>query len=176
MTSPASWTINEEQLKSGNANFDEKCGVQGPIPVMAVSTYNAPNASAPTKSPETKNEPAGAEGSSSGKEPTAEPGTKEKSETRKTKARIVVTGSSQFASNKFFKLQGNGDLFMNSVSWLAEDENLISIRPKSARSQPLVLTARDSLLVLIIPIVLIPLAWVVAGLIVYLYRRRDVIA
>ncbi len=40
LTSPVSWTINEEQLKSGNANFDEKTGQKGPVSVMAVATYN----------------------------------------------------------------------------------------------------------------------------------------
>ncbi len=65
---------------------------------------------------------------------------------------------------------------MNTVSWLAEDENLIAIRPKSARSQPLVLQARDSLLILIIPVVLMPLAWIVAGIVVFVYRRRTVSA
>jgi ABC-type uncharacterized transport system involved in gliding motility auxiliary subunit len=176
LTSPASWTISEEQLKSGNANLDEKTGTQGPIPVMGVSTYNTPNSADSTKPPEATNEPAEGEGSSTGKEPTGEPSSGQKSGAKKTKARIVVTGSSLFASNKFIKLQGNGDLLMNSVSWLAEDENLISIRPKSSRSQPLVLTARDSVLVLMIPVVIMPLAWIIAGLIVYIYRRRDVTA
>ncbi len=176
LTSPVSWTINEEQLKSGNANFDEKTGAQGPIPVMAVSSYSIPNSSGSDKRAETKTELAERTESTSGKEPASEPITGEKSELKKTKARIVVTGSSQFAANKFFKLQGNGDLFMNTVSWLAEDENLIAIRPKSSRGQPLVLTAQDSLLILLIPVVIVPLAWMLAGLIVYLYRRRDLTA
>jgi ABC-type uncharacterized transport system involved in gliding motility auxiliary subunit len=84
----------------------------------------------------------------------------------------VVFGSSLFASNKFFKLQGNGELFMNTVSWLAEEENLIAIRPKSSRGQPLVLTERQSLLTFLIPVVVVPLAWFVLGIGVYSYRRR----
>ncbi len=95
---------------------------------------------------------------------------------RTGKARIVVTGSSLLAANKFFKLQGNPDLFMNSVSWLAEDENLIAIRPKSSRSQPIVLTGNESLVILLVPVVLIPLSWIVAGVVVFLYRRRTVAA
>ena len=61
---------------------------------------------------------------------------------------------------------------MNTVSWLAEDENLIAIRPKPPQSQPLVLQERDSLVILLIPVVFIPLAWIVAGIVVFLYRRR----
>src|SRR5215471_11118844 len=46
-------------------------------------------------------------------------------------ARLVVIGDSDFPTNTYARLQRNGDLFLNSVSWLAQDENLISIRPKS---------------------------------------------
>ena len=86
----------------------------------------------------------------------------------------MVFGSSLLASNKFYKLQGNGDLFMNTVSWLAEDENLIAIRPKSLRSQPIVLTASESSFIFLIPVLLVPLAWIVAGIVVHVYRRRAV--
>lgn len=171
LTSPVSWTINEEQLKANNAKFDEKTGVKGPLSVMAVSTYTPPEAP----------QPAAKNSSETGKEPGSESdeaakGPDEKTDKKTKKARIVVSGSSQVASNKFFKLQGNGDLFMNTVSWLAEDENLIAIRPKSARSQPLVLQDSDSLLILIIPVLLMPLAWIVAGIVVFLYRKRSISA
>ena len=36
-------------------------------------------------------------------------------------ARLVVIGDSDFASNQFFGIQRNGDLFMNSVNWLAQE-------------------------------------------------------
>ena len=167
LTSQVSWTINEEQLKSGNAKFDEKTGVKGPISVMAVSTYTPPETQQPAakNASETDKKP-------DGKLEETEKSPDEKPDKKAKKARVVVSGSSQVASNKFFKLQGNGDLFMNSVSWLAEDENLIAIRPKSPRSQPLVLQASDSLMILLIPVVVIPLAWIVAGIIVFLYRKR----
>jgi len=169
MTSQVSWTINEEQLKSRNANFDEKTGAKGPISVMAVSAYTPPDG---VQGAKISSEAASPEQSAGQTEQTAEGPSKETSEKKKKKARIVVSGSSQFASNKFFKLQGNGDLFMNSISWLAEDENLIAIRPKSTRSHPLVLTDRDSLLVLAVPVVIIPLAWIIVGLFVFFYRKR----
>jgi ABC-type uncharacterized transport system involved in gliding motility auxiliary subunit len=46
------------------------------------------------------------------------------------KTRIAVTGTSKFAIDAYFAMQGNGNLFLNMVSWLAQDEDLISIRPK----------------------------------------------
>jgi gliding motility-associatede transport system auxiliary component len=171
LTSPVSWTISEAQLKSGNANFDEKTGQKGPISVMAVATYN--NVSPPAK------EPAKGEKADKGSvEPTAKADEKkaEKNPAKTGKGRIVVMGSSLIASNKFFKLQGNPDLIMNSVSWLAEDENLIAIRPKSSKSQPIVLTGNQPLIILLVPVVLVPLGWIIAGVVVYLYRRRTVVA
>jgi ABC-type uncharacterized transport system involved in gliding motility auxiliary subunit len=170
LTSPVSWTISEEQLKSGNANLDEKTGQKGPISVMAVSTHNVPS----------RNKEPG-NGENTAKDST-EPSTKadankaEEDPVNTAKARIVVAGSSLLAANKYFKLQGNGDLFMNSVSWLAEDENLIAIRPKSSRSQPIVLTGNESLVILAVPVVLVPLSWIIVGVVVYLYRRRTVAA
>lgn len=50
-------------------------------------------------------------------------------------ARLVVIGDSDFASNSYYRLLGNADLFLNTVNWLAEDEDLISIRPKSVTNR-----------------------------------------
>jgi len=177
LTSPVSWTINEDQLNSGNANFDEKTGIKGPVSVMAVSQYackdETPQAS------DKKNEPIQ---ESSGQQASTPPDkakldeapSSDQAGSKLRKARIVVFGSSLLASNKFYKLQGNGDLFMNTVSWLAEDENLIAIRPKSLRSQPIVLTASESSFIFLIPVLLVPLAWIIAGIVVHVYRRRAV--
>jgi ABC-type uncharacterized transport system involved in gliding motility auxiliary subunit len=49
--------------------------------------------------------------------------------------RLVVIGNSQFASNQAGGYYRNADLFMNSVNWLAADEDLISIRPKSVTNR-----------------------------------------
>ncbi|MCX5860987.1 MAG: Gldg family protein [Deltaproteobacteria bacterium] len=177
MTSAVSWTINEEQLTSGNANFDEKTGIKGPVSVMAVSQYTTSgtpgrtldNKGLTSEGPEKEQTSKTQDQSKEDQASTGEQGAP-----KPKKARIVVFGSSLLAANKFYKLQGNGDLFMNTVSWLAEDENLISIRPKSLRSNPLVLTARESMTTFLIPVVLIPLAWIAAGIAVFVYRRRAV--
>jgi len=55
-------------------------------------------------------------------------------------ARLVVIGNSAFAGNQWGGLQRNGDLFFNTIDWLAQDENLISIRPKSATNRRITLT------------------------------------
>ncbi|MBI3543520.1 MAG: GldG family protein [Deltaproteobacteria bacterium] len=49
--------------------------------------------------------------------------------------RLVVVGTSQLGTNKWVNYGGNSDLVLNSVSWLAGDESLISIRPKDESSE-----------------------------------------
>src|SRR6266705_2114810 len=46
------------------------------------------------------------------------------------KARMVVYGTSNIAANQFLNIQGNRDFFLNTVSWLAEEEDQISSRPR----------------------------------------------
>ena len=53
---------------------------------------------------------------------------------------MVVIGDSDFAANCALGIQGNRDLFLNIVNWLAQQENLISIRPKDPDDRRLTLT------------------------------------
>src|SRR5262249_20286825 len=74
----------------------------------------------------------------------------------KPEARVVVFGDSDFADNGFLGIQGNRDMFMNTVGWVSGQENLISIRPKDADDRRLTLTATQQnnitwLALLIIP-------------------------
>jgi len=89
----------------------------------------------------------------------------------KDKARIVVYGTSTMASNQFINLQGNRDFFLNTVSWLAEEEDQISIRPKDAKQTPVFLSAQQAQAVFLLPVVVLP-ALVLAGGIVAVVRRR----
>jgi ABC-type uncharacterized transport system involved in gliding motility auxiliary subunit len=59
-------------------------------------------------------------------------------------SRLVVIGNSAFASNQWNGQQHNGDLFFNTIDWLAQDENLISIRPKESTDRHLSLTESQS--------------------------------
>jgi ABC-type uncharacterized transport system involved in gliding motility auxiliary subunit len=88
------------------------------------------------------------------------------------KARVVVVGDSDFASNGFVNLSGNKDLFLNTLSWLAEEENLIAIRPKEARNTPVFLTAAQGQVLFYVPVVLIPLAMVIGGVYSVARKRR----
>ena len=53
-----------------------------------------------------------------------------------SQGRFVVVGTSTWAANRFIGFNGNNDLASNAVNWLSSDEDLISIRPKSAGRPP----------------------------------------
>jgi len=96
--------------------------------------------------------------------------TKNLSDNKKT--RMVVIGDSDFASNGFFGSQGNGNLFLNTVTWLAQDENFISIRPKNPEDRRLTMTEAQGRLVSYVSVLLLPLSILVAGVSVWMKRRK----
>jgi hypothetical protein len=57
--------------------------------------------------------------------------------------RMVVVGDSDFASNNALQIGGNKDLFLNMANWLAQQENLISIRAKDPADRRIQLTDRE---------------------------------
>ena len=87
------------------------------------------------------------------------------------KTRLIVYGTSNVATNQFLNLQGNRDFFLNTVSWLAEEEDQISIRPKDTKATPVFLNAQQAQAVFWLPVVVLP-GIVLAGGIVALMRRR----
>jgi ABC-type uncharacterized transport system involved in gliding motility auxiliary subunit len=86
-------------------------------------------------------------------------------------ARLIVIGDSDFAENQWFGLQHNGDLFLNAVDWLAEDENLISIRPKSATNRRITLTEGQMAAVRSIALFLLPGIVILLGVAIWWKRR-----
>jgi ABC-type uncharacterized transport system involved in gliding motility auxiliary subunit len=86
-------------------------------------------------------------------------------------ARLVVIGDSDFASNRYLGAYGNGDLFFNAVNWLAQDEELISIRPKSPANRRVNLTRSQQNMFFWFSIVFLPGAAVAAGALIWWKRR-----
>ena len=89
------------------------------------------------------------------------------------KARLVVYGTSNLPANQFLNIQGNRDFFLNTVSWLAEEEDQISIRAKDARQTPVFLTSQQAQAVFLLPAVVLPGPALVAGIVAVVRRRRD---
>jgi ABC-type uncharacterized transport system involved in gliding motility auxiliary subunit len=88
------------------------------------------------------------------------------------KSRIVVVGTSNFPVNAYFPAQGNGNLFLNMISWLAQDEDLISIRPKPAEDRRIVLSQGQASMLRLFTVFILPGIALVAGIVVYVRRRR----
>jgi ABC-type uncharacterized transport system involved in gliding motility auxiliary subunit len=87
-------------------------------------------------------------------------------------ARMVVTGTSNFAIDAYFTVQGNGNLFLNMISWLAQDEDLISIRPKPVDDRRIILSQGQLVMLRMFTVFLLPGAAIVIGIIVITQRRR----
>ena len=87
-------------------------------------------------------------------------------------ARVEVIGNSRFATNEYFRMQRNGDLFLNSVSWLAEDVDLVSIRPKNPEDRRVEFTASTAQLLFWFIIVVLPAIALLSGIVVWTKRRK----
>ena len=86
-------------------------------------------------------------------------------------ARLVVIGDSDFATNEYAGLQRNGDLFMNSANWLAQDEELISIRPKNPTDRKVTMTASQQNTFFWLSLVFMPVAVIGSGVCIWWKRR-----
>jgi ABC-type uncharacterized transport system involved in gliding motility auxiliary subunit len=89
----------------------------------------------------------------------------------KPETRLAVFGDSDFVSNGFLGVPGNRDLFLNTVNWLSQQENLISIRPKDPQDRRVSLTADQAKLIFWLAIVIIPGFILAAGVQTW-WRRR----
>ena len=87
------------------------------------------------------------------------------------RSRIAVVGDSDFATNSFFHILGNGTLFVNTVSYLAAQENLIGIEPRTYDLPRVNLTNRQMKGTLFLTVVLIPGILAVVGIGVWWKQR-----
>ena len=142
LTGPNSWAeTNKKQIESGDVSYDEGSDKRGPLPIMSVATVHAQ----------------GGEDTEGGK--------------REKYGKIIVVGDSDFANNTNFNLGGNGDLFMNTISWLAEEADLVAVRARKKDMTPVVLTAAQGRAIFWLPVVMIPCTILLAGVGIYSKRR-----
>lgn len=87
-------------------------------------------------------------------------------------ARLVVVGNSRFAENQVLGGAGSdGDLFLNILNWLAQDENLISIRPKTQTARHITLTEGQMASIQWLELFFLPGIVVIIGVGVWWKRR-----
>ncbi len=151
-TSPQSWAEADLSSLSGGGQVafnGDKGDRQGPITLGAA--VSAPATEAPPPPP----------GNGSPAAPDSE---------RKPESRVVAIGDSDFAANFGIGIQGNRDFFMNSLNWLAQQENLIAIRPREPEDRRLTLTADQQQRIMLLSLFIIPGLVFASG--VYTWWRR----
>lgn len=86
--------------------------------------------------------------------------------------RIVVVGDSDFLVNNFIQAPiGNRDLFLNMVSWVAQDEDLISVRPREPEDRRVLMTQQQQSNVGKLALWIIPGIVLLTGISVWWGRR-----
>lgn len=146
-TSPSSWrTPDLEVLRTGTATFVGGRDQRGPIPVgVSLLVETSPGAaSAPTAAP------------------TATP-----------PARLIILGDSTFANNFFLEYLGNKDLLVNSINWLADEQELVGQRPQSRQPgvNQFFVSAQQGRLAFILGTIVEPAIVLVIGATIFLRRR-----
>ncbi len=152
-TSASSWaeTDIKELTTSGRVarNLDKG---DKPGPISLAAAVSAPATDAPAAQPANDSEAA-------------------KDDAPKPETRIAVFGDSDFVTNGYLGIPGNRDLFLNTVNWLAQQENLISIRPRDPEDRRITLTADQERRIMWLTIFIIPGLILVAGVQTW-WRRR----
>ncbi len=154
-TSPQSWAEADiaSLTSGGRVSFDASKGdKQGPITLGAA--VSAPATATPPAPAADPNKPADK----------PEPETKPES-------RVVALGDSDFAANAFLGIQGNRDFFMNAVNWLAQQENMIAIRPREPEDRRITLTADQQQRIMLLSIFVIPGLVFASGVYTWWKRR-----
>jgi ABC-type uncharacterized transport system involved in gliding motility auxiliary subunit len=116
----------------------------------------------------------GSSGSLEGTDESAEEPAEESAEesAEEDEARLVVIGNSSFASDGLFEQQLNGDVFLNSVTWLGEaGDNALSIRPKAVTDRRILITPQQQVGLGIFSLLVLPLTGVALAILMWLRRR-----
>lgn len=145
-SSPKSWAEADVKalLTSGQVEMNADKG-DTPGPISMAAAVSAPSTQTPPPAPADAEAP-------------------------KPETRVAVFGDSDFVSNGVLGIQGNRDLFMNTVGWLSQQENLIAIRPKEAADRRLTLTATQQSNIIWMTLLIIP--GLVFGTGIYSWWRR----
>jgi ABC-type uncharacterized transport system involved in gliding motility auxiliary subunit len=85
--------------------------------------------------------------------------------------RVFIAADGDFATNSFFHILGNGQLFLNAVNFLAGQETLIDLPPRNYELPKVRLTNNQMWATFALSALVLPAALLVAGLVVW--RRRQ---
>jgi ABC-type uncharacterized transport system involved in gliding motility auxiliary subunit len=161
-TSPNSWS--ERQLEQQEVTFDKEKDKSGPIPLAVVVTIQP------------QEEEKGADEQEEKKEEMTEKTPEKKEESAgedqaNQEGRIAVIGDSDFVSNRYYYLSGNGNFFLNIVNWLTQEKDLISIQPKTSSPRTIQLSPSQGRLIFFVSLIILPLLVLITGVSIWIRRR-----
>lgn len=143
-TSPQGYGKEEATFDLSRARFNHRTDIAGPVPLAIAGTYDI--------------------------------------EGRDVPARIVVFGDATFALNAYINPEqgqsvdvafaGNKDLFMNTVAYLLEARQKITIRPKEASIKNLTLTTTQTNFIRYVAQIGLPCLFGILGILIWFLRRR----
>ena len=165
-TGARSWAEADlSQLATGEVTLDEDAGdVPGPVPIATVVSQTIDE---PEPAPDDEDGEGDADGTADGG--AGDTGTDD--DEPPLEARLAVFGDSDFASNSAVGIQGNRDLALNTINWLAQQENLIAIRPREPEDRRITLTADQQARVYWLSLLLLPGFIAGAGIYTWWGRR-----
>ena len=88
------------------------------------------------------------------------------------RAELILVGDVDFATNSFFHVLGNGALFLNAVSYLADQQQLIDITPRQYELPRVQMTNAQMRATFVLSTVVLPLAALALSVFVWWRRRR----
>lgn len=91
---------------------------------------------------------------------------------RGRRAKVVISGDSDFATDKYYYFSANGNLFNNIISWLSDEGDLVAISPKTIAPNTLSLTKSQSNLLFFYTLIILPVFTLMIGIGIWIYRRR----
>jgi ABC-type uncharacterized transport system involved in gliding motility auxiliary subunit len=91
---------------------------------------------------------------------------------RSDEMRFVIFGDSNFVQNDFVRIPGNSRIFLNSVAWLTEQENLIQLPPRNDKTDVMMLNSSQLKYLGYVLILLIPALVIGTGVTVWLRRKK----
>lgn len=143
-TSPQGYGKEEATFDLSRARFNPRTDIAGPVSLAVAGTYDI--------------------------------------EGRDVPARIVVFGDATFALNAYINpdqgqsvdvaFAGNKDLFMNTVAYLLEARQKITIRPKEASIKNLTLTTTQTNFIRYVAQIGLPCLFGILGILIWFLRRR----
>ena len=147
------------QTDSQRTRFDKAKDLPGPLTLVAAAIRRP----APANDPLYRNPGDGKSAKAAAKDDASVPIT--------ARSRIAVIGDSDFATNSFFHIMGNGKLFLNAVNYLASKENLIGLEPRSNDLPRVNLTNRQMKGTFFLAVILIPAILAAVGFVVWWKQR-----